>query len=140
MFDQFPKENRTDDYTCRSWVTPEDGSSATLRLSAAVKLQRRRRRKKDNKEEPQRNTGHSSQDTCYSIPSPVHVNPEMSESPDARSLLSASSQLNLMEVDAVRHLYLLITLLSWRVFSLQYTWRCDAAQRLLQTLTSCLDT
>lgn len=27
---------------------------------------------------------------------------EMSDSPDARSLLSASSQLNLMEVDAVR--------------------------------------
>ncbi|XP_075932697.1 vacuolar protein sorting-associated protein 8 homolog isoform X5 [Anarhichas minor] len=31
----------------------------------------------------------------------VHVNTAMSESPDARSLLSASSQLNLMEMDAI---------------------------------------
>lgn len=33
----------------------------------------------------------------------VHVNTEMSQSPDTHSLLSASSQLNLMEADSVRH-------------------------------------
>lgn len=32
----------------------------------------------------------------------IHVNTAMADSPDAGSLLSASSQLNLMEVDTVR--------------------------------------
>lgn len=46
---------------------------------------------------------------------------KMSDSPDARSLVSASSQLNLMEIDAVRHpdmftvsLHLLLFIAAWR--------------------------
>lgn len=56
--------------------------------------------------EPTESCAVEEEDAYRGLPgcSSVNVNREMSQSPDSRSLLSASSQLNLMEVESVREL------------------------------------